>query len=147
EQVEAIDPARKTITSKGRELAYEKLVIAVGAQPIRLTIAGDAADQVLSVNNIDDYAVFRERVDLAAGESPARVAILGAGLIGCEFADDLAGAGHTVTLIDPSPVPLAALAAPALSRGLHDALHARGVHMHLGTTASRIDRAERGLLV
>jgi rubredoxin---NAD+ reductase len=147
QRVTTIDPVRKLVTTTERELTYSKLVIAAGAQPIRLTIAGDAADQVLSVNNIDDYALFRDRVDGAASEGPARVAILGAGLIGCEFADDLASAGHLVTLIDPNPVPLSALAAPALSRGLHDALHARGVVMHLGTTASRIDRAGRDLQI
>ena len=53
------------------------------------------------------------------------IAILGAGLIGCEFADDLAGAGHAVTMVDPNPLPLSALAAPALSQGLRQALQAR----------------------
>jgi rubredoxin-NAD+ reductase len=141
-QVVGIDTANKTLDSSAGKLAYSKLVIAVGAQPIRLTIDGDAANQVLSVNNVNDYAVFRSRV-----LSASRIAILGAGLIGCEFADDLAGAGHTVTLIDPNPLPLAALAAPALSRGLHKALGARGVALRLGTTATRIDQTSNGLCV
>lgn len=140
ERVLSIDTAAKTVTTDKQILPYSKLVIAAGARPIRLDLTGDAADEVLSVNNINDYAIFRERLD-NADDAPTRVTILGAGLIGCEFADDLAGAGHLVTLIDPNPVPLAALAAPSLSAGLHAALLARGVRMHLGTTAKQVQRA------
>jgi rubredoxin-NAD+ reductase len=141
----AIDTSNKTIETSAGVFSYRQLVIASGARAIRLAIAGDAAEQVLSVNNIDDYAIFRERV--AAIDSKARIAILGAGLIGCEFADDLAGAGHSVTLIDPNPLPLAALAAPALSQGLQKALVARGITFHLGTTAARIDHTANGLRI
>lgn len=141
-RVSEIDSVGKTIDSSAGTINYSTLAIAVGAQPIRMNIAGDAADQVLSVNNIADYAIFRSRI-----ASSARVAILGAGLIGCEFADDLAGARHTVTLIDPNPLPLAALAAPALSQGLQRALEARGVYMRLGTTAARIDDSPSGLRI
>ncbi|MES2534403.1 MAG: FAD-dependent oxidoreductase [Pseudomonadota bacterium] len=145
--VQRIDGANKTIDTSAGILEYEKVVIAVGAQPIRLAIGGDAADQVLSVNHVDDYAAFRARIALMPTAMPVRIAILGAGLIGCEFADDLAGAGHAVTLIDPNPLPLSALAAPALSAGLHAALKARGVGLRLATTAVRIDRRDHGLEV
>jgi rubredoxin-NAD+ reductase len=141
-RVERIDiEGRKLVTDKG-ELDYDKLVFAVGAHPIRLPLEGDAADQVMSVNHVQDYALFREQLDATEAGRQARVTILGAGLIGCEFADDLAGGGHAVTLIDPNQLPLAALAAPALSEGLLLALTARGITLRLGTTASRIDRSE-----
>lgn len=145
-RVLGLDPAARTIETSAGQYTYSKLVIAVGAQPIRLGLQGDAAQDVLSVNNLADYAAFRSRL-AAFGEKPVRVAILGAGLIGCEFADDLAGAGHAVTLIDPNPLPLASLAAPALSHGLHAALKAKGVEMALGTTAAGVDRRDGGLHV
>ena len=146
-RVERIDiEGRKLVTDQG-ELDYDKLVFAVGAHPIRLPLEGDAADQVMSVNHIEDYAGFREQLDATEAGRQARVTILGAGLIGCEFADDLAGGGHAVTLIDPNPLPLAALAAPALSEGLLAALTARGISLRLGTTASRIDRSDGALKV
>lgn len=144
-RVDAIDTTGKTLATSAGKFEYSQLVIAAGAQPIRLTIAGDAAGQVLSVNNIDDYALFRERIAALGGS--ARIAILGAGLIGCEFADDLAGAGHAVTLIDPNPLPLAALAAPALSQGLQAALQARGIALRLGTTAAQIDRSGQSIRI
>jgi rubredoxin-NAD+ reductase len=137
--VTEIDTVSKTVTTMAETFEYAKLVLAVGAQPIRLAIEGDAADQVLSVNHLTDYAVFHTRLALIQTRQPARIAILGAGLIGCEFANDLAGAGYAVTLIDPNALPLSALAAPALSEGLRDALLARSVTLRLGTTAARID--------
>ncbi|SFC50023.1 FAD-dependent oxidoreductase [Collimonas sp. OK412] len=140
-RVNGIDTAAKVVDTSMGAFEYAHLVIAVGAQPIRLNIAGDAADRVLSVNHIEDYATFRAKL-LPDQQATARVAILGAGLIGCEFADDLAAHGHTVTLIDPNSLPLAALAAPALSEGLHAALTARGIALQLGTTAASIDHAD-----
>jgi rubredoxin-NAD+ reductase len=69
------------------------------------------------------------------------VALLGAGLIGCEFADDLAGAGHQVTLIDPNPRPLSALAAPALSGALLRGWSTRPITLKLGTVATTVSRS------
>ena len=139
-RVDKIDSAAKTVTTSAGTFDYEKLVLAVGAQAIRLTIAGDAAHEVLSVNHVEDYAVFRDKIAITEGQPAAHVTILGAGLIGCEFADDLAGGGHAVTLVDPNKLPLAALAAPALSLGLRNALEQRGIVLRLGTTAASIDR-------
>ena len=146
-RVAGIDTARKIVTTSAGAFDYAKLVIAVGAQPIRLAISGDAADQVMTVNHVDDYAIFRAKIASIAYGEPARITILGAGLIGCEFADDLAGAGHAVTLVDPNRLPLAALAAPALSQGLHAALRNRGIDLQLGTTAASIDRIDNALQV
>ncbi|MCX7221270.1 MAG: FAD-dependent oxidoreductase [Burkholderiales bacterium] len=140
--VTQITPATKTIHTSAGDFEYDKLVIAVGAQPIRLPIAGDAAGQVLSVNNVGDYAALRQRIS-AHGEA-CRITILGAGLIGCEFADDLAGAGHLVTLGDPNALPLAALAPKPISIALQCALEQRGVQMQLGSTAASIDMSKNG---
>lgn len=139
-RVLGVDTRAKTVETSSGTFPYDKLVLAVGAQPIRLVINGDAADQVASVNNIADYAHLRERI----GEQ-ARIAVIGAGLIGCEFADDLASARHRVTVIDPNERPLAALAAPALSHGLHAALAQRGVHFCLGTTVTRVEHKHDAL--
>jgi rubredoxin---NAD+ reductase len=137
-RVLAIDTAAKAVETTAGSFEYDKLVLALGAQPIRLSISGDGATDIISVNNIHDYSLFRQRI--AERGEQARITILGAGLIGCEFADDLSAGGHRVTVVDPNHLPLAALAAPALSRGLHAALAKRGVSFHLGTSAARIER-------
>jgi rubredoxin---NAD+ reductase len=140
--VTAIDHrAREIDTSEGR-FAYSSLMLALGADPVRLPLAGDAAGDVMSVNDLQDYALLRERID-AAGAT-ARIALIGAGLIGCEFADDLAGAGHHVTLIDPNARPLSALAAPALSDALVSAWAARPITLKFGTVATTVTRSGDG---
>jgi rubredoxin-NAD+ reductase len=81
-RVTKLDPQQHAIYVDDKRLEYSQLVLALGAKPIRLAFAGDAADQVLSVNNLNDYLCFR-----AALQGAKRVAIMGAGLIGCEFAN------------------------------------------------------------
>lgn len=147
-EVTAIDSAARSITSAdGAVTAYRDLVLALGASPIRLPLEGDAAGNVLSVNHLDDYAVLRQRLD-ALGRT-AHVAILGAGLIGCEFADDLVAGGHRVTLVDPNPRPLAALAAPGLSDALVNAWKAANlpITLKLNTTAATVLHREGSLTV
>ncbi|WP_151637036.1 NAD(P)/FAD-dependent oxidoreductase [Noviherbaspirillum aerium] len=134
-RVIAIDSLAKTVEAGAGKFGYDKLILAVGARAVRPPLEGNAADDVISVNHIDDYAAFRRTI----GEPGSRIAIIGAGLIGCEFADDLA-ASHRITLIDPNALPLASLAPPALSRGLQAALAHRGVDLRLGTTVRRVDR-------
>ena len=144
-RVLSIDSEQRTLATERGNFSYSKLVLALGAQPIRLPMDGDAAGEVLSVNNLDDYAELRTRLDRVEGT--ARVAIIGAGLIGCEFADDLLAGGHHVTLIDPNRHVLAALAAPSLSAGLAGAWSERTLELHLGTTAQAVTNAPGGLLV
>ena len=145
--VQGIDTEAKNIATSSGTFDYDKLVLAVGAQPIQLGLKGDAAHHVLSVNHIDDYAAFRERIHASGTASAVRIAIIGAGLIGCEFADDLSGAGHAVTLIDPNARPLAALAAPDLSAGLQQSLAARGVQFRLNTVAESVSQVGNALRV
>ena len=134
-RVESIDAARRElVTSQGRIL-YAKLVLATGADPIRIPLAGDAAHAVRSVNSLDDFAAFHAQL-----RPGAHVAIMGAGLIGSEFANDLAGAGYRVSVVDPSSRPLAALLPEQASAALADALQALGVRFHFGTTVQSVDR-------
>lgn len=134
-EVEAVDTAGRKLQAGGAVLRYSKLVLALGADPIALPLAGDAAHQVLRVNDLADYARFR-----AAIEGKKVVALLGAGLIGCEFANDLAAAGYRVHVIDPAPRPLGRLLPEALAQQLQQALAAIGVVWHLGTTARAVSR-------
>ncbi|HEX9627368.1 MAG TPA: FAD-dependent oxidoreductase [Acidiferrobacterales bacterium] len=133
-RVEAIDTGARQVLAGGTRYGYAKLVLALGADPIRLPLRGDAADRVLSVNDLGDYARFR-----AAAAGAQRVAILGAGLIGCEFANDLIGAGIAVDVIDIAPQPLGRLMPAHAADDLRAALEALGVRWHFGTGVERVD--------
>ena len=136
----AIDCAGHVLVTDQGPVPYSKLVLATGAQPIRVPLEGDGADAVRSVNSLDDFAAFH--AELRPG---ARVAIMGAGLIGCEFANDLAGAGFQVSVVDPSTRPLAALLPEAASEALRAALQALGVQWHFGTTVRSLHRQHDAL--
>ena len=88
-----------------------------------------------SINHLDDLASFHE----ALGAAPRTVLVIGAGLIGCEFANDLLIGGYGVHVVDPSPRPLALLLPAGAGEQLQAALQAQGVAWHLGTTVQSLD--------
>ena len=138
-RISALDTATQTLHTAQGPLSYRSLVLATGAQPIRLPLAGDAAAQVRSVNSLDDFACFYAKLSVLPPAS-RRVVIMGAGLIGCEFANDLSGSGVAVSVVDPSAGPLAALLPAAASTELAGALAQRGVDWHWRTTVQAVDR-------
>jgi rubredoxin-NAD+ reductase len=88
----------------------------------------------MTVNDLEDYARFRGAI-----EGRKRVAILGAGLIGCEFANDLTLGGYSVDVIDLAPHALGRLLPEAAAIALEEKLSSAGVRWHFGDTAQSID--------
>ena len=153
-RVEAIDTAAQTLSVRSagglQTLAFSSLVLATGAQAIRVPVQGDAADAVMSINSLDDFAAFHARLQAGAqtpGRTQRQVLIMGAGLIGCEFANDLAQAGMRVRVVDPGPRPLAALLPPEASAALQSALEALGVQFDFECTVRAVDHAAGQLQV
>ncbi len=139
-EVQSIDTSARSLqTSDGRVLYYRDLVLALGADPIRLALEGDGAGDVVSVNDLQDYARFA-----GALEGSRTVAILGAGLIGCEFANDLLARGITPTVIDIAAWPLSRLLPQAAGERMQMRLQEAGVAFRLGCSVARVDRAASG---
>ena len=148
--VTAIDTAARTLTlSSGETLAYRDLVLALGADPIRLPLQGDAADEALSVNDLDDFARFVDALDTAgpSGQPVKRVAILGAGLIGCEFANDLLHRQIEPTVLDLAERVLPRLLPPEASARLQAKLEAGGARFRFGVGATALNRGPNGLVL
>ena len=138
-RVISLDTAARTLsyenaTGQSHSLHYGDLVLATGADPIRLPMAGSAAAQVQSINHLQDLAQFHQTL----GAAPKTVLVIGAGLIGCEFANDLLIGGYGVHVVDPSPRPLALLLPAGAGEQLQEALQSRGVAWHLGTTVQSL---------
>lgn len=138
EQVTAIDGEAHTINIGAERVRYSKLVLAMGAEPFRPQIEGDV-DAILSVNNLADYDRFRDQI-----EGKERIAIIGGGLIGCEFANDLSNAGYQVSVIDRNPQPLSHLMPEVIGRELNLALQRWGVEWHSQDEVSRVSRINGG---
>ncbi|HEY8608390.1 MAG TPA: FAD-dependent oxidoreductase [Noviherbaspirillum sp.] len=124
----------------GGSLPFDDLVLASGARAIPSGVAGSAADQVLSVNSLGDFGKLYDRLQVLGPDRADGILIMGAGLIGCEFANDLAQAGYAVTVVEPGERPLASLLPPAASEALRDALGAAGVRWRFGTKVAAVDR-------
>jgi rubredoxin-NAD+ reductase len=132
--LEAIDPAGRVLLTTGGPVFYDQAVLALGAHPIRLNIAGNAAHRVQSINHLDHYGAFR------AGLRPgARVLIIGAGLVGCEFANDLSACGYRPMVVDVQNHPLAHLLPEAVGAALRGALAAAGTQWYLGRQVLQLD--------
>lgn len=122
---------RRLLTTRG-SLRYRYLILATGARARRPDLQGPSASRVLAVNDLAAYATLRAAFDAAslacaASGRKTRLLIVGAGLVGCEFANDFAGAGSQVTLLEALDLPMGArLDTPTATR-LRDVLTARGV--------------------
>jgi rubredoxin-NAD+ reductase len=140
--VTEINTASQTIeTSKG-SIPYGKLVLGLGADQIRLPLQGNATKEVITVNDLEEYAQFRKAI---AGKK--RIVILGAGLIGCEFANDLVLGSYEVDVIDLAPQALGRLLPEAAAQALQAKLSEAGVRWHFGTTVQSVDRIGESLTV
>ena len=128
-QVTAIDAQSATVVTSLADFKYQHLVLALGARPTRLPIAGDGAADVLSVNHLDHYAEFRRALG-GKSDGKKRVAILGAGLIGCEFANDLRLGGFEVDVFDLAPQALGRLLPAQTAAFLQQRMENAGVKFH-----------------
>ncbi|WP_249976271.1 NAD(P)/FAD-dependent oxidoreductase [Vreelandella olivaria] len=134
--VEHLDMDNQTIQlSTGQQLGYDDLVLATGAGPHRpFSVPEELAGRCFTVNDLDDYRRFHAA--LASG--PARVAVIGAGLVGCEFANDLYAGGHHVSLFAPETSPLPRLLPEPLGNALGNAFKEAGIQLRLGHSIRKI---------
>lgn len=133
--VSAIDTAAQKLQTSVGPISYGKLVLALGADQIRIPLEGNAVSEVLTVNDLEDYEKFRNAI---VGKK--KVAILGAGLIGCEFANDLVLGGYEVDVIDLAPQVLGRLLPEAAAKELQNKLSEAGVRWHFSTTVLTVNR-------
>ncbi|MEJ1378621.1 MAG: FAD-dependent oxidoreductase, partial [Candidatus Sedimenticola sp. (ex Thyasira tokunagai)] len=141
-RVEQIDAKGRRLYAAGEWHEYGSLVMATGAKPIHIPYAGEGADDLISVNSLSDYASYRERLGTAG-----RVAIIGPGLIGCEFANDLLSQGKQVSVIGPDAYPISTLLPQEVGLSLQSTLQKQGVDWHLGTVVEAINRTDDGYLL
>jgi rubredoxin-NAD+ reductase len=141
-RVTAIDPAAQRIRSEKGDLEYSALILALGADPFPHGLSGGGAADVLTVNDLAGYAAFRNAID-----GRQRITVLGGGLIGCEFANDLAHAGYRVDVVHLGGWPLERLLPVEAGQRLADSLAAIGVTWHFGRTGRAVHKAADGYVV
>jgi 3-phenylpropionate/trans-cinnamate dioxygenase ferredoxin reductase component len=126
--VTAIEPGSSRVTlDDGGTLGYDRLLLATGAEPRRIPVPGADLDGVYYLRTLADCDLLRER--LAAG---GRVAVVGAGWIGSEFAASARQRGLEVTVLDPQPLPNERIFGREIGGFYRDVHAEHGVEMLLG---------------
>ncbi len=138
--VSKINKEQKVIELEdGRVVSYQALVLAMGASVNQPNLEGDAQHKVLSINDLNDLRTFQERIVGAK-----RVAILGSGLVGCEYANDLLNAGLSVELISMDQYPMQRLLPELLGKMMAQAFADNGVAWHFGQTITAVNTSDLG---
>jgi NADPH-dependent 2,4-dienoyl-CoA reductase/sulfur reductase-like enzyme/rhodanese-related sulfurtransferase len=123
---------RQTSTGEERVIPYDKLVLSMGAAPVRPPIPGYA--RVRTLRTVEDAARLASDVDVA----PATAVVIGAGFIGLEMAENLVVQGIDVTIVEATPQVLPPLD-PELAILVRDELTAHGVHVETGATLASVE--------
>ena len=134
-EVTSIDAAaREVTTASGGKFTYDRLLLATGAEPVRLTIPGADQPNVHTLRSLDD-----SRSIIAAAEQGARAVVLGASFIGLEVAASLRARNIDVHVVAPDKCPMQRVLGPAMGdfvRRLHEE---HGVVFHLEETVTAIE--------
>jgi 3-phenylpropionate/trans-cinnamate dioxygenase ferredoxin reductase subunit len=133
-EVIALDrTAHQVVTASGERLGYDRLLLATGSSPRRLTVPGAELDGVHYLRRLSDSDRLRDAF-AAAG----RVAIVGAGWIGLETAAAARSAGLEVTLLEGAALPLLRVLGPEIATVFADLHRAHGVDLRLGVTVAEL---------
>ena len=123
---------RSMSTGEERVVPYDKLVLSMGAAPVRPPIPG--YERVRTLRTVEDAARLVSDVDVA----PAAAVIIGAGFIGLEMAENLVARGIDVTIVEATPQVLPPLD-PELAILVSDELTGHGVHVETGATLASVE--------
>ena len=136
-EVVAISKTAHTVTVRstlsGDELVvpYDKLILSMGAAPVRPPIPG--YDRVRTLRTVEDAAAMAAEV----GVAPAAAVVIGAGLIGLEMAENLVAQGLETTVVEAAPQVLTPLDSE-LAVLVSDELRAHGVRVELGASVASV---------
>lgn len=140
-RVTEINSDQKVITIGRQTISYENLVFATGSSCISPPVGGNGLGNLYHVNDLTDYHRFR-----TAMVNKKRILVIGAGLIGSEYANDLISSGYQVDVVDPVDRVLAKLLPEAVSEKVQQSLTKAGVNFHFGCVVNEINQADKGVV-
>ncbi len=144
-EVVAIDANKKTVTVKNHDSGeeyketYDKLILSMGAEPIRPNIDGIDSDKIFTLRNIPDTYKIKDYIE---ENKPKTAAVVGGGFIGVEMAENLHAAGLDVALIEMADQVIAPIDYD-MACDVHRHIESKGVNLLLGNGVTKIsDKGE-----
>lgn len=131
----------KTVKVQSDTFSYSKLVIATGVSPRELNLT-QGYERVHSLRTIDDVIAIRHHL-----ESSKRVAMIGAGVLGCEISSALSQMGHEVSLIERLSAPQIPNSGGHLAEKIIQEFIAHGVDLNFGTNVQKVLEEISGFLI
>lgn len=148
-EVTAINPKNKSVTVKNHatgevyEESYDKLILSMGAEPIKPNIEGINSDTVFTLRNIPDTYKIKDYIE---NKKPRSAAVVGGGFIGVEMAENLRAAGLQVTLIEMADQVIAPIDYDMAS-DVHRHIESKGVKLMLGNAVRYISENGNSLKI
>jgi NADPH-dependent 2,4-dienoyl-CoA reductase/sulfur reductase-like enzyme len=139
--VTQIRPAEQVVVTGNSEHSYDRLLLATGSSPRLLRIPGSELRQILTLRTLDDALMMRDSL-----RTGGRVAIVGAGWIGCEVAAAARKYGADVVMIDPLSQPLVRVLGEQVGQVFADLHREHGVDLRLGVGVSGFEEGPEGRL-
>jgi 3-phenylpropionate/trans-cinnamate dioxygenase ferredoxin reductase component len=132
--VTAIDVDRHAVVlGSGERLPYTSLLLTMGARPRRVSLPGAELDGVHYLRTMASSATLREAI-----KGASRVAVIGAGWIGCEVAASARQMGAPVVMVELAPLPLQRVLGPEVGTFYRDVHAGNGVEMHFGVATESL---------
>ncbi len=135
-RVTSIDPKNKQVVlESGATHPYDALLLATGADPVRLAVPGADLPHVFTLRTLAD-----SRAIIAQAQEGRRAVVIGASFIGLEVAASLRARKVDVAVVAPEAVPMERTMGPELGQFIRRLHESHGVAFHLGDTARSIER-------
>lgn len=125
---------KKVVTADGKSYEYGALLLATGAEPIKLPVEGSTPSQTLYLRSFADSKAI-----VARAGSSKQVVVVGASFIGLEVAASLRTRGVTVHVVAPEKVPMEKILGSRVGTFVRNLHEEHGVVFHLGQTVKRVD--------
>jgi len=135
ERAVSVDTARKQVAvASGRTHSYDRLLLATGAEPVKLDLPGGDLRHVHYLRTLE-----HSRAIIAAAQTARRAVVIGSSFIGLEVAASLRARNLEVHVVGPDAVPLGRVMGPELGGFIRKVHEEHGVVFHLGTRPRAID--------
>ena len=135
---------READTGREYDEAYDVLLLAPGAAPLKPPVPGIESPRILTLRNLEDVDRIKALVDVAVGKPAGRVVVVGAGFIGLELAENLVHRKVDTTVVELQQQVLPPLD-PEMTTPIVQALRSHGVRVLLGDSAAGFTETEAGV--